>query len=306
MAKLKNWIGHWLEYALYRCGIIHYFDKPDPPPPPDYAGAAREQGTANVNLAVAENRLNNPNIITPYGTQTVTWDTPGAPQGGGGRRLVTGGSPYAPSGGYWGLQGGVSHDYGGGGGGGYGPYSGDIPYHSVPQATITQTLSPSEQRIFDLNQDLKTNLLETGQEGLGRVRDAFSVPWDTSGAPQVTAYADMDNTNDVYQSLIDRYMPEYEEDQQQAMDNLLIQGHTRGGEAWNTESRDQDRTMNDFRLAAMIRADNERRANNALQHQIETSDRGRYINEMAYNRNVPLNEVNALRSGNQIQPYQYV
>jgi hypothetical protein len=26
---------------------------------------------------------------------------------------------------------------------------------------------------------------------------------------------------------------------------------------------------------------------------------------MAYNRNVPLNEVNALRSGNQIQPYQY-
>lgn len=49
-----------------------------PPPAPDYAGAAREQGVANVEAARTSARLSNPNIIGPLGTQTVTYegDTP--------------------------------------------------------------------------------------------------------------------------------------------------------------------------------------------------------------------------------------
>jgi hypothetical protein len=47
---------------------------PSPPPPPDYAGAAREQGAANVEAARTQGRINNPNYINPYGRQTVTWD----------------------------------------------------------------------------------------------------------------------------------------------------------------------------------------------------------------------------------------
>lgn len=52
--------------------------KPSPPPAPDYAGAAREQGAANVDAARIQARTNNPNVISPYGTQTVSWngDTP--------------------------------------------------------------------------------------------------------------------------------------------------------------------------------------------------------------------------------------
>lgn len=45
-----------------------------PPPAPDYAGAAREQGVANVEAARTTARLSNPNIIGPLGTQTVTYD----------------------------------------------------------------------------------------------------------------------------------------------------------------------------------------------------------------------------------------
>lgn len=42
------------------------------PPAPDYAGAAAAQGAANKEAAVASSRLNNPNVINPYGTQTFT------------------------------------------------------------------------------------------------------------------------------------------------------------------------------------------------------------------------------------------
>ena len=46
---------------------------PSPPPAPDYAGAAREQGAANVETARLQGRINNPNISGPLGGQTVTF-----------------------------------------------------------------------------------------------------------------------------------------------------------------------------------------------------------------------------------------
>jgi hypothetical protein len=47
---------------------------PDPPPPPDYRGAAQEQGAANVEAARIQGRMNNPQVYSPYGSQLVTWD----------------------------------------------------------------------------------------------------------------------------------------------------------------------------------------------------------------------------------------
>ena len=43
------------------------------PPTPDFAGAATAQGAANVEAARASAKLSNPNIIGPYGTQTVSY-----------------------------------------------------------------------------------------------------------------------------------------------------------------------------------------------------------------------------------------
>lgn len=50
--------------------VCHGGGKNDSPPPPDYAGAAVAQGQANKDAAIASSRLNNPNVINPYGTQT--------------------------------------------------------------------------------------------------------------------------------------------------------------------------------------------------------------------------------------------
>jgi len=46
---------------------------PAPPPAPDYAGLAKQQGAANVEAARTTAYMSNPNVYTPYGSQTVTW-----------------------------------------------------------------------------------------------------------------------------------------------------------------------------------------------------------------------------------------
>ncbi len=48
---------------------------PSPPPAPDYQGAAVAQGAANKEAAIASSKLNNPNVVNPYGTQT--WEDTG-------------------------------------------------------------------------------------------------------------------------------------------------------------------------------------------------------------------------------------
>lgn len=53
--------------------------KSSPPPPPDYASAATAQGAANVETAKQQGVMNNPNIISPYGNQNVTFDANGHP-----------------------------------------------------------------------------------------------------------------------------------------------------------------------------------------------------------------------------------
>ena len=48
--------------------------KPSAPKTPDYEAAAREQGVQNLEAARATGRMNNPNVVSPYGTQTTVWD----------------------------------------------------------------------------------------------------------------------------------------------------------------------------------------------------------------------------------------
>jgi hypothetical protein len=48
--------------------------KPKAPPAPDYVGAAQQQGQSNLESALASGHISNPNVINPYGSQTVTWN----------------------------------------------------------------------------------------------------------------------------------------------------------------------------------------------------------------------------------------
>src|SRR5262245_42825670 len=96
------------------------------PPPPDYAGAAREQGAANAEAARIGGRMNNPNIISPYGHQTVTWG------------------------------------------------DGDQP-------TVTQTLNPETQRIFDAQQQTRLGLADLSNRGTDIARGVLAAPFHYDG-----------------------------------------------------------------------------------------------------------------------------
>ena len=55
--------------------------KPSAPPAPDYAAAATAQGVANQKAGQQTAVLSNPNIISPYGNQTVSYDMAGGYDG---------------------------------------------------------------------------------------------------------------------------------------------------------------------------------------------------------------------------------
>lgn len=50
-------------------------------PTPDYAAAAASQGAANKETAIAQANLNNPNMVTPYGSSTYSGATDGSGRG---------------------------------------------------------------------------------------------------------------------------------------------------------------------------------------------------------------------------------
>ena len=52
--------------------VRDFFSPPKPPAAPDYAGAAKEQGAANVETARVEGRMNRPDVFSPYDQTTVT------------------------------------------------------------------------------------------------------------------------------------------------------------------------------------------------------------------------------------------
>lgn len=70
---------------------------PSSPPPPDYAAAAKEQGTANLDSAIATGVLNRPNQVSPLGSQT--WNQTGSYQvGDRAVPIFTGTTSFTPQG----------------------------------------------------------------------------------------------------------------------------------------------------------------------------------------------------------------
>lgn len=106
---------------------------PSPPPAPDVIGAANAQGAANVETAITQGHINNPNRVTPSGSSTVSWD-------------------------------------------------GNTP-------TITQTLSPQQQALYDQNQTTQGILARLGTQGADSLTGIVGTPLTGEGLPAAaTAY----------------------------------------------------------------------------------------------------------------------
>ncbi len=173
-------------------GWIAFKDAGSPPAPPDYAGAAQAQGAANLETAQAQGRINNPNVFTPYGSQSVTWGggTPTLNQGAYDQAMQQYNQQLAQ---FNSQPAGRWQNDGEGGGEWVGGPTGTAPTApsqsqfmtggGADQPTITQTLAPAQQSLLDAQNRISGQLAGVAESGVNRVGQGMSQNFDTSGLP---------------------------------------------------------------------------------------------------------------------------
>ena len=218
--------------------------KPKTPKQPDMVGAAKAQGDANVEAARLSGKMSNPNVINPYGSQTVT-------------------------------------------------YKDDVP-------TVTQSLSPEQQALFDQQNRLSQGLGSLAEGHLGNVANAIGTPYDASKLPP-QAVAGQQGWDNAYNAIMQRNQPLLDREKSQLDTQLSNQGLFRGSEGWDNAQRDLAMKQNDFALGAQREATGQQQA----QFGMDTQARQNALSQDAFLRSMPLNELNALRSGLQVNVPQF-
>ena len=214
---------------------------PSAPPPPDYAGAARETAAGNLDAARANIAANRVNQYTPQGSLEYTM-------------------------------------------------AGEDKYGN-PMWSATQTLSPDQQRLFDIQNKLSIGTGELGEQGLGYVRNMISQPFDTSKLPS-TGF----NPSQTYQeAYMQRLAPQLQQNRDRLQQQLANQGIDIGSEAYDRAMMQQAQKENDLLLGATTQG-----------FDVGNRARAAAFGELAYQRNEPLNTLNAVRSGAQLSSPQFV
>jgi len=308
-------IRHWTLELLHKIATDYMSDvgfilyggggKSKAPKAPDYAAAAQAQGQANLEAARATAKLNNPNIINPYGTQTVTYG--GEPtfdaQGYDGAvksyqdaLAKWNATPATPVGG-----GSAIANYAGGGSVSKGPAplapDKNAFYRGTGDpdvGTVTQTLSPGEQAVYETDLQSRKNLGDLSVQGSEALRGVVGKEFDISGAPTVGDGAA--TRSRVYDALMGRVNEDTANAREQRNSSLIAAGIRPGTKAYDDAQNLITRGYNDARGVAEVNA------GNAAQQQfgMDTQNRSRYIAELLAQRQTPLNEINALMSGSQV------
>lgn len=278
---MKNWRHepfYWAPERRGRHGWTAFKDAGSAPTAPDPVATANAQTSTNVNTALTQGKINNPNVSTPYGQQQVTW-------GGGGTTFDQAGYDAALA----------KYNAGMSGSGRYGGEDGTTPFQTMTGGamptrdqfttttnadtpTITQTLNPAQQGLLDSQNKISQGLLDTGQTALGRAQAGLSQPFDLSGVNDIY--------NKAYAAQTARLDPQWQQAQAQQETQLRGQGLVPGGEAYDNAMRVFNNGKNDAYQQATNSA-------------ISTMPQTYQLAQSAYDE--PLNEVNALRTGSQVQ-----
>lgn len=257
--------------------------KPDPPPPPDYTGAAQAQGQANVEAARVQGKINNPNVINPYGTQTTTWGTPDEAAYTAALQkyqqdltswnaLPNGFRPPAPS-----------------------APTQDQFIKNADQPTLTQTFSPQQQALYDSNVATQGMLGGLAQQGAQAAQGIVGKPFDFSGSPAAPGSAEATRSK-VINAMMGRVNEDYGRQTDQANSDLVAAGIHPGSKAYDDRMQLLQRGRNDAAQQAYLAGGQEM----SRDFQTDTQRRKDAIAELISQRQLPLNEITALMSGSQV------
>lgn len=155
----------------------------------------------------------------------------------------------------------------------------------------TQTLSPAEQQKLIQTNALETGLLNTAQSGLGYVNQTFGAGGKLNEATLAQPGISGQTVQDAVMS---RLQPQIEQNRESLRTRLANQGLMEGSEAYRAATQDQSQKENDLYTQAALQGINTglTARQQGIQEQYTAQDR-------------PLNIVNALRTGNQVQTPQF-
>ena len=162
--------------------------------------------------------------------------------------------------------------------------TGQDPYGN-PTWTATSTLSPEQKQLYDYDIGSSLGLGKLQEKGLGYVSNMLDKPFDTSNLPSTG----INPGEQMSESIMRRLSPTIEMERKQFDTQMANQGIPVGSEAYENAKRAFDQRQNDRLTSAVIQGT-----------QTGLQARGQGFSEQAYQRNEPINTLNAVRSGSQV------
>ena len=248
-----------------------------PPPTPDYVGAAKEQGRQNLTAAQQGAVLSNPNMYTPFGTQTVSYSDPTFDEAG----YNTAYSDYNAK-----VDRNKFYDVSGGGGGDAGgsgtneTYFNNAAYREALRdagaapnradymkgggvPTITQTLTPEAQKTLEAQQRVQYALAGLGEQGIGNASKILSTPFQPTSTQINKEFADYGRAQNTLDTsnlaampinagtraqdlILQRLQPTMDQGDTSFKQALANQGLAPGTEAYNAAFRNREMSKNDL------------------------------------------------------------
>jgi hypothetical protein len=160
-----------------------------------------------------------------------------------------------------------------------------------PRWTATQALSPDQQDLYNYDVATSKGLGQLQQKGLGYVSGMLDQPFNTNSLVK-TGFDPSQSYQDAYMK---RLAPQINQSREQLDQQLANQGIKLGSEAYNRAKALQAQKENDILLGATTQG-----------FGVGQQARQQGFQELAYQRNEPINTLNAVRSGSQVQGPQFV
>jgi hypothetical protein len=157
--------------------------------------------------------------------------------------------------------------------------------------TVTQSLSPDQQKLLDYQNQTSVGLGELTGKGLGYVENMLDNPFTTKDLPSLGIDAGQ-NYQDAYMK---RLQPQINQSREALSVDLANRGIPVGSEAWNRAQMNQANKENDLLLGATTQG-----------FGTGLSARQQGFSEASYLRNEPLNTLNAVRTGAQVTNPNFV
>jgi hypothetical protein len=178
--------------------------------------------------------------------------------------------------------------------------------NGVPRWQQNVNLSPEQQAAYNKDVAMNATLQDVGQQGLGYVQSALNKPLSFEGMQALQSPGEIQQaaSDAAYQNAM-RYTEPRMQRQQSSLENQLAnQGITRGSEAWNAAMQDAEASRENVYGQAQNQAylQGLQGAQQAYSQGLGT--RQQQINEAQTLQQNPLNMLNAVRTGSQMQTSQ--